>query len=362
MKNHNNYCIIMAGGIGSRFWPISRNNKPKQFLDILKTGKTLIQQAFERFEFFCPPENIFIVTSDIYEEITREQLPNISKDHILLEPIRRNTAPCIAYANEKIRLVNPNANIIVAPSDHIILNEDRFRTVINNGLSFTESNDALVTIGIKPTNPNTGYGYIQFEDTDLLDNNIFKVKTFTEKPTLDLAEVFLQSGDFLWNSGIFIWNLNAVSAAFKQFLPDVYSLFAKDSSIYYNKNENEHIAKIYASCKSISIDYGIMEKADNVFVIAADFGWSDLGTWGSLFEYLHRNEHNNACDLQNVITHDTANSIINIDKNTVAVIQGLDNYIVALTDNCLLICNKSEEQKLKNIVTELKNKFGEQYI
>jgi len=352
----------MAGGVGSRFWPLSRTNRPKQFLDILNTGKTLIQQTFERFEFFCPAENIFIVSSEIYKDIIKEQLPNVSNNNILLEPIRRNTAPCVAYANEKIRLINPDANIIVAPSDHVILNEDRFQTVINNGLSFTQNNNALVTIGIKPTNPNTGYGYIQYEDSESKGNNIFKVKTFTEKPNLELAEIFLKSGDFLWNSGIFIWNLNSISESFQKFLPDVYNLFIKDRSFYFKESEKENISKIYASCKNISIDYGIMEKADNVFVIAADFGWSDLGTWGSLFEQIDKNEYNNSCNNSKTLIYDTTNSIISIDNNNIAVIQGLDNFIVALENNCLLICNKSAEQKVRDVVNDIKNKFGEQYI
>ena len=362
MKNKNNFCIIMAGGVGSRFWPISKSNKPKQFLDILHTGKTLIQQTFERFEYFCPTENIFIVTSQEYQDIVYEQLPNISKEQILFEPARRNTAPCIAYANEKIRKFNSNANIIVAPSDHIILNEDKFRKIINSGLSFVEKNESLITIGIQPNYPNTGYGYIQFEGENIENANIYKVKTFTEKPNIELAKIFLQSGDFLWNSGIFLWNINTISAAFEAFLPDITTLFAKYRNAHNIEQEKEAINAIYPICKSISIDYGIMEKAKNVYVIAADFGWSDLGTWGSLFEYSAKNNDNNTGVDINVLTYDTNNSIINIDKNKIAVIQGLDNYIVVSTDDCLLICNKSEEQKLKDIVNDIKNKFGDKYI
>lgn len=352
----------MAGGIGSRFWPISRTNKPKQFLDILKTGKTLIQQTFERFEHFCPKENIFIVTSTIYEQITLEQLPFISKGQVLLEPTRRNTAPCIAYANEKIRSINPNANIIVAPSDHIILNEDKFRTVIKKGLEFTASSDNLVTIGLKPTRPDTGYGYIQFDEEIEGLKSIHKVKTFTEKPNLELAKVFMESGDFLWNSGIFIWNLKTISKAFSTFLPDISTLFGELSAVYNSDKEAEEIEKVYAICKSISIDYGVMEKAQNVYVVAADFGWSDLGTWGSLYEHADKNSDKNAGILSNVLTYGTENCIIDMPTDKVVVIQGLTDFIVAESGNCLLICKKSEEQRLRDIVNDVKKSFGDDFV
>ncbi len=352
----------MAGGIGSRFWPISRSEKPKQFLDILKTGKTLIQQTFERYEYFCPRENIFIVTNSKYEKITHEQLPFISKEQLLLEPARRNTAPCIAYANEKIRCKNPNANIIVAPSDHIILNEDKFRTVINKGLDFTANSDNLVTIGLKPTRPDTGYGYIQFDEEVEGFESIHKVKTFTEKPNLELAKVFIDSGDFLWNSGIFIWNLKTISKAFATFLPDVSTLFGDISKHYNTNKETEQIERVYAICKNISIDYGIMEKAQNVFVVADDFGWSDLGTWGSLYEHVIKNENQNAGVNPNILTYNTENSIFDLPPDKIVVIQGLTDFIVAESDNCLLICKKSEEQNLQKIINDIKKNFGENYV
>ena len=352
----------MAGGIGSRFWPISRTNKPKQFLDILKTGKTLIQQTFERFEYFCPKENILIVTSSNYEKITLEQLPFITKNQVLLEPARRNTAPCIAYANEKIRKLNPNANIIVAPSDHIILNEDKFRDVIHRALEFTRSSDSLVTIGLRPTRPDTGYGYIQYAMEDCENKPIYKVKTFTEKPNLELANIFLDSGDFLWNSGIFVWNLQSISSAFNKFLPDVSGLFTEMSAQYNTIGETEAIEKVYAICKNISIDYGIMEKAQNVHVVAADFGWSDLGTWGSLYEHADKNRDENVGVAGKVMTYESSQCIVDVPAEKLVVIQGLEGYIVAESDNCLLICKKSEEQSLRDIVTDVKKQFGEDYI
>ncbi|MDD4747980.1 MAG: mannose-1-phosphate guanylyltransferase [Salinivirgaceae bacterium] len=362
MKNNDNYCIIMAGGIGSRFWPISRTDKPKQFLDILKTGKTLIQQTFERFEHFCPKENILIVTSSNYEEITLEQLPFISANQVLLEPARRNTAPCIAYANEKIRTLNPNANIIVAPSDHIILNEDKFRDVINRALEFTRTSESLVTIGLRPTRPDTGYGYIQyaFEKSD--QKPIFKVKTFTEKPNLDLAKIFLDSGDFLWNSGIFVWNLQSISKAFNQFLPDISSLFSDISTDYNTDNEKSAIENVYAVCKNISIDYGIMEKAQNVHVVAADFGWSDLGTWGSLYEQADKDSDSNVGVSDKILAYDSKNCIVDVPEGKLVIMQGLDGYIVAESGNSLLICKKEDEQSLRDIVTDVKKQFGDEYI
>ncbi len=362
MKNSNNYCIIMAGGIGSRFWPISRTQKPKQFLDILKTGKTLIQQTFERYEQFCPKENIFVVTNAQYGQITQQQLPFIAKEQILLEPTRRNTAPCIAYANEKIRRRNPNANIIVAPSDHIILNEDKFKSVIYKGLDYTANSDNLVTIGIKPTRPDTGYGYIQFDEEIKGFKSIHKVKTFTEKPNLELANIFIESGDFLWNSGIFIWNLKTITKAFATLLPDVSTVFGDISHIYDTEKEDEQIERVYAICKNISIDYGIMEKAQNVFVIAADFGWSDLGTWGSLYEHINKNQDLNAGINPNILTYDSKNCIIDLPSDKVVVIQGLNDFIVAESDNCLLICKKSDEQNLREIVNDIKKKFGENCV
>lgn len=352
----------MAGGVGSRFWPISRAKQPKQFLDILRTGKTLLQQTFERYEYFCSTENIYIVTSKEYAQITREQLPHISNNQILLEPVRRNTAPCIAYANEKIYCKNPNANVIVAPSDHIILNEDKFRNVINKGLDFTAKSDNLVTIGLKPTRPDTGYGYIQFDEEIQGIKSVHKVKTFTEKPNIDLAKMFVDSGEFLWNSGIFMWKLSTIKKSFATHLPDIATVFSEISQYYNTDKETEQIERVYATCKNISIDYGVMEKARNVYVVAADFGWSDLGTWGSLFEYLPKNNDNNTGVTQNILAYETKNCMIDISSNKIAVIQGLRDFIVAESGDLLLICKKSDEQNLRNIVNDIRKNFGEEAV
>ncbi len=362
MQNKNNYCVIMAGGIGSRFWPISRTNKPKQFLDILNVGKTLLQQTFERFEYFCPPGNIYIVTGAQYEQLTKEQLPFIDEKQILLEPFRRNTAPCIAYAVAKIETLNPEANIIVTPSDHLILNEDVFRNVIQTGLNFTATHDALITIGLRPTRPETGYGYIQYEQGSGSDSGVYPVKTFTEKPNLDLAKIFLESGDFLWNSGIFIWNLKSINKALKKFAPDIYYNFADLATVYNSPNEKLAIQETYLKCKSISIDYAVMEKADNVFVVEGNFSWSDLGTWGSLFDYSVKDDRNNAINSQNVLSFDVQNTIVRIPSDKIAVIQGLEDFIVAEDAKYLLICKKSEEQRIRDFVTELEKKFGSEEV
>ncbi len=299
----------MAGGVGSRFWPLSRTSQPKQFIDILGTGETLIQQTFRRFKTICPKENIYIVTSDIYKEIVKSQIPELTDEQIICEPSRRNTAPCIAYANYKIQKVNPNANIVVSPSDHIILREDIFVEVINNALEESSKNDCLITLGIQPSRPDTGYGYIQFNDKNSSDTGrkIKKVKTFTEKPVLEMAKSFIESGDFLWNAGIFVWSLKSIMKAFEQYLPDVDSIF-KEGIHYYNSNrEEDFIKNAYTICKNISIDYGVMEKANNVYVLAADFGWSDLGTWGSLYENRNKDANGNSIVGKNIMAYDTKN-------------------------------------------------------
>ncbi|NQU88586.1 MAG: mannose-1-phosphate guanylyltransferase, partial [Mariniphaga sp.] len=291
----NNFCVIMAGGIGSRFWPLSRTSMPKQFLDIMGVGRTFIQQTYDRFSKIIPDCNFYIVTSVIYKDLVLEQLPELKEEQVLLEPIRRNTAPCIAYASYKIKTINPDANIIVAPSDHIILKEDEFITQIKNGLKFVSENNSLLTLGIKPSRPETGYGYIQIKkkkEYKELDN-LFGVKTFTEKPDLKMAQIFLDSGEFFWNSGIFIWSLSTILEAFEIHLNDVSTLFAKGIKLYNTPDENAFINKTYSECKGISIDYGIMENAKNVFVLTADFGWSDLGTWGSLYENKEKDKSGN---------------------------------------------------------------------
>jgi mannose-1-phosphate guanylyltransferase len=355
----------MAGGIGSRFWPLSRTKMPKQFLDILGTGSTLLQQTHSRFSKVVPQKNIFIVSNDEYGDIIMKQIPGIKKDQVLLEPLRRNTAPCIAYANYKILEMNPEANIIVAPSDHLILKESEFLTVVEKGLEFVDENDALLTLGIQPSRPETGYGYIQItgdKNSVVLNESLRKVKTFTEKPDLKMAKVFLESGDFFWNSGIFFWSLKSINNAFKTHLAEVDSLFNEGIGIYNTEREQEFISKTYAKCKNISIDYGIMEKANNVHVLCADFGWSDLGTWGSLFDMSVKDKNGNSVQGKSVFLYDSKGCIINLPNEKLAVIQGLEDYIVVDADNILLICKKEDEQKIKQYVTDVKLEKGENYI
>src|SRR6201996_3019119 len=281
--NKNYYAIIMAGGIGSRFWPISRTSYPKQFLDILGTGKTLIQNTYDRFLKVCPKENIYVVTNESYTSLVNQQLPDMADNQVLTEPVMRNTAPCIAYGCFKIETLNPDAQIVVAPSDHLILDEAAFIAAIEKSLQVASSKDCLVTLGIKPSRPDTGYGYIQFTDITI-GEDFHKVKTFTEKPTLEIAKTFLQSGDFLWNAGIFVWSAKAILHAFARFLPEMNEIFADARSVYNTENEKKHIHNAYQQCINISIDYGIMEKADNVYVLPSEFGWSDLGTWASIYD------------------------------------------------------------------------------
>lgn len=359
MDRKNNYCVIMAGGIGSRFWPMSRTAFPKQFIDILGTGQTLIQQTFERLLKIAPKENILIVTNEIYQSLVLEQI-DIKVEQILLEPSRRNTAPCIAYANHKIKKKNPNANIIVAPSDHLILKEDHFIEVIEKALDFTANNDALVTLGIKPSRPDTGYGYIQFDDSN--DDEIKKVKTFTEKPDLELAKQFLTSGDFSWNSGMFIWSLNSIDKAFTKLLPEVNNLFQEQESKLDTAEESKAIEDIYSVSKSISIDYGIMEKSENVYVISADIGWSDLGTWGSIYTHLPQDKNKNAIVGKNVMLYDSNDCIVSVPKEKLVVLQGLTGYIVVEANDTLLVCKKDDEQKIKDFVTDIKLNKGEKFV
>ena len=362
--NKNYYCVIMAGGIGARFWPMSKTSNPKQFIDILGTGKTLIQQTFERLEKFCLKENIYIVTNDLYKDPILEQIDGISEEQILTEPMRRNTAPCIAYANYKIYKENPEATIVVAPSDHIILMEDQFTEVILTALKAAEKNDWLITLGIQPGRPDTGYGYIQFNENITWDEDhrVKKVKTFTEKPTLEIAKSFLKSGDFLWNAGIFVWSLKSILTAFNTHLEDVDSIFKEGLEIYNTNAEATFINNAYSRCKNISIDYGLMEKAENVYVLASDFGWSDLGTWGSLHEHRDKDKNRNSIFGKNVMTYDTEDCIIDIPDDKLVVVQGLKNFIVVEFDGVMLICDKNNEQNIKNIVNEVKAKKGETYI
>lgn len=352
----NNYCVIMAGGIGSRFWPMSRTSFPKQFLDVLGTGRTLLQQTYDRLIKICPKENIYIVTNDSYKDLVFEQLPELNNDQVLLEPARKNTAPCVAYASYKIYSLNKDANIVVAPSDHLITKEDTFIRAIQSSLKKAKSEDCLVTLGIKPSRPDTGYGYIQFKDSEQkeTDNRIKKVKTFTEKPDLEMAKFFLQSGDFLWNSGIFIWSAKSIINAFEKHLPEMHYLFHDNLSKLNTPEEEELIKEAYTVCKNISIDYGILEKASNVYVRASIIGWSDLGTWGSLYEHIAKDENKNAIVGKNVMVYNSSGCIINMPKDKLVVLDGLHDFIVVESDNILMICKKDDEQLIKQFVNDVK--------
>jgi mannose-1-phosphate guanylyltransferase len=353
----------MAGGIGSRFWPMSRNAFPKQFLDILGIGRTLIQQTYDRFLKTCPKENIYIVTNEAYIDLVKKQLPDLLPKQILGEPHRKNTAPCIVYANYKISKSNPDANIVVAPSDHIILKEDAFVKAIEKALAFTAGKDCLLTLGIHPNRPDTGYGYIQFIDDKVQEENkISKVKTFTEKPDLEMAKFFLHTGEFLWNAGIFIWNLKAIMKAVHEFLPETDALFKEGDAFYNTPEEMQHVKKAYEQCSNISIDFGIMEKAKNVFVMDSEFGWSDLGTYGSLYEHIKHDENQNAVVGKNVMLYDSKNCIVNMPKEKLVVLQGLDDYIVVESDYVLLICRKRDEQQIRQFVNDVKINKGERYV
>ncbi len=354
----------MAGGTGSRFWPLSRMAKPKQFLDILGTGRTFLQQTYDRFSKIIPNENFLVVTNTKYLSLVLEQLPQLKEEQILLEPIRRNTAPCIAYATYKIKTKNPNANLIVAPSDHVILKEDEFIHQINNALDFVKENNALLTLGIRPCRPETAYGYIQVQkrvDFKKLDN-LHKVKIFAEKPDLQMAKIFVESGEFFWNSGIFIWSLPSIVEAFDAHLQNVSSLFESGMKLYNTADEIHFINKIYSEMPAISVDYGIMEKAGNVFVLTADFGWSDLGNWSTLYENRSKDEEGNVISGDNILTYDTKNCIVNISGEKIAVLQGLDGYIVAESNDTLMICRKEDEQQIKKFVTDVRITKGDSLV
>jgi mannose-1-phosphate guanylyltransferase len=361
MQNKNYYVAIMAGGIGSRFWPMSRTALPKQFLDVLNTGKTLVQWTYERYAKFIPAENIFIVTSEEYVDIVKTQLPMLPIDNILAEPSKKNTAPCIAYISFKLAQMNPDAKCIVAPSDHLILEEDRFQAIALKALDFVENIKALVTLGIQPTHPNTGYGYIQYEGLEVA-KEVFKVKTFTEKPDVEIAKSFIESGDFLWNAGIFAWKISSILAAFEKYQPEMYELFDQEKMHFNTLAENAAIQKIYPQCTNISIDIAIMEKANNVYVMPASFGWSDLGTWNSAYENMEKDYLGNAVASDNVIVIDATKCMINSPKDKLVLVQGLDDFIVIDTKDVLLICSRDKEQSIKEYVAEVKRNKGDKYI
>ena len=348
----------MSGGVGSRFWPYSRKNLPKQFLDFFGTGRSLLQQTFDRFNKLIPTENILIVTNELYANLVQKQLPQLNPQQILLEPSRRNTAPCIAWASYHIRALNPNANIVVAPSDHLILKEDEFLTAVENGLEFVAKADKLLTLGIKPNRPETGYGYIQIADKEA--DNVYKVKTFTEKPELELAKVFVASGEFYWNSGLFMWNVNSIIKALETHLPAVAKNLKSDT--YGTPQEMEFINKNFPACTNVSIDFGVMEKADNVYVSLGDFGWSDLGTWGSLYDLSEKDEDGNVTLKCHTKLYNSQDNIIVLPSGKLAVVAGMKGYLIAESDNVLLICPKDEESAIRNYVNDAQVKFGDEFI
>ena len=361
MSSKHNYVAIMAGGIGSRFWPMSRTAYPKQFLDILSTGKTLIQQTYDRYKKLVPEENIFIITSAEYADIVKEQLPRVKDENILGEPSRKNTAPCVAYISFKLLKKDPDATLVVAPADHLVTETNEFIKTSKKAIDFVNHINAFVTLGIKPTYPNTGYGYIQ-HDTTPAAPDIFKVKTFTEKPNSDLAQTFITSGDFLWNAGIFIWKVKNIITAFEKHLPEMYEVFAAEKERFNTDEEKEAIEQIYPQCTNISIDFGIMEKADNVYIIPSSFGWSDLGTWNSAWENMERDYLGNAVAGKNVMVMDATKCMVHAEDNKLLVLQGLDDFIVVDTKDALLICKKDKEQEIKEFVAEVKRNKGDKYL
>ena len=360
MNSHYNVAII-AGGIGSRLFPLSTNARPKQFLDLLDTGKTLIQSTYERFASFIPPENIYVITSNEYVNIVKMQLPALPLQNILGEPSRKNTAPCIAYISHKLKQKDPQALLVVGPSDHLILDTIAFKKVCLEALAFVGKHNALITLGIKPSFPSSGYGYLQMGEHAVSDN-VYKVKTFTEKPSKELASTFLASGEFLWNAGIFVWQVKNILGAFEKHLPEMHEVFAAEQQHFNTPAEADAINRIYPQCTNISIDFGIMEKADNVYVIPSDFGWSDLGSWSTCYENLEKDYFENAVAGDNVIVFDTHRCMIHNQKEKLIVIEGLEDFIVVNTDDVLLICRKEKEQSIKEIVAEVKRNKGDKYL
>lgn len=358
------YCVIMAGGTGSRFWPLSKSSMPKQFLDILGIGRTFIQMTFDRLKSICPIENFIVVTNLDYKSLVLEQLPELGEHQILLEPLRRNTAPCIAYASNRIKKLNPDATVVVAPSDHLILQEAAFQAQLSAGVEFARSHQALLTLGIPPSRPETGFGYIQIANRIETrgDEQLYRVKTFTEKPNLDMAKIFVSSGEFYWNSGIFIWSVGSICNAFEKYLPEMHELFSKGEKMYGTANEVFFINKTYSECQNTSIDYGIMEKADNVYVLCADFGWSDVGTWGALYAHQEKDADQNVVKGDSVFLYQSQNTLVNIPDNKIAVLQGLDGYLVVESEGVLLVCRKDDEQQIRHFVNDVRLKKGNKFM
>ncbi len=360
MNNNNNYCIIMGGGIGSRFWPMSRQSKPKQFLDFFGTGRTLLQMTFDRFSRFIPIENIRIATNELYAAQVLEQLPELNKEQILLEPLRLNTAPSIAYACFHIAAQNPNANIIVAPSDHLILGEEAFTKTALEALEFVGKNNVLLTFGVKPTRPETGYGYIQAIEEGK-DKSFLHVKTFIEKPNAEMAQILIETGGFYWNSGMFFWNAPTILNAIDKYLPEVSALFKPGQDQFGTAQERAFIEKTYPYCPSISIDYGVMEKADNVMIMPVDIGWTDLGSWMSLYELGKKDAAKNAVFNSNALFYEASGNVVCSSGKKLLVVQGIDDCIIAEHDNAILICRKGEEQRIKQFVTDIGLDYGDKY-
>jgi mannose-1-phosphate guanylyltransferase len=362
--NKDYYAILMAGGVGSRFWPVSTRSYPKQFHDMLGSGDTLIQKTFKRLNTFIPAENILILTNAIYNDLVLEQLPEVTQEQVVLEPAMRNTSPCILYAALKIHKLNPNAVMVVAPSDHWIEDEGAFANDVSLCFEYARSSMALCTLGISPTFPNTGFGYIEFDKEQDKDtaNDLRKVNQFREKPSYDEACSYLKQGNYLWNAGIFMWSTTGIIEAFRKYQPTQFSLFNEGVPVYNTPGEKEFIASNYAKAENISIDYAIMEKSDTVYVYPATFDWNDLGTWGSLFDKLNKDENDNAVVGGQVLGPDSASNMIVLPKNKRAVIEGLTNYIIVDKDDVLLIYPKSKEQNIKDVLAMVKEKFGDQYV
>lgn len=361
MEN-NTYCVIMAGGVGTRFWPISRRMMPKQFLDIMGTGKSFIRHTYERFAKIMPPENFLVSTNSIYKDLVLEHLPELRPDQILCEPVGRNTAPCIAYAAWRLHSMDPKAAMIVTPSDHLILNEDEFCRVMVESIDFANQRDALMTVGIRPSRPDTGYGYIQVAEAPVSAGSaIYPVKTFTEKPNLELAKVFVESGEFFWNSGIFLWKVSTIMDNLTEFQPEMQQIFASIAPHYNTSTEQQAIESIYPSCRNISIDFGVMEKARNVYVRCSDFGWSDVGTWGSLDQESTKDENGNLRPEKSVI-YDTKRCIIKAPAQKLVVLEGLTDFIVVDTPDALMICPKANEQNIKKFIEDIKFNISDEYI
>lgn len=349
MAENHNHLVIMAGGVGSRFWPMSTEDKPKQFIDVLGVGRSLMQLTYDRFKGVCPAENVWVVTNAAYVETVAEQLPEIPRGNILSEPCRRNTAPCIAYVSWRIKVQDPNANIVVTPSDHVVMNVPEFQRVITSSLNFASETDAIITLGMKPTRPETGYGYIEADlaQQSLRNKEIFRVDSFREKPNLETAKEYISHSNYYWNAGIFIWNVRTIVNAFRMYQPFIAATFEEIIPVMGTENEQKVVDEKYPECENISVDYAILEKAEEIFVFPADFGWSDLGTWGSLQTLSKKDEEGNAIISQNVKLFESSNCIVNVEGAKQVAIQGLNGYIVAERDGRLLICKLADEQRIK---------------